>query len=230
MSEKLPTKYNQQSWIAIAVIIVGAIFLLQSLNVMHLGRFIGEWWPVIFVIAGFTKLQANDKRNGAILFIVGLVLLSATLDFINWGSIFKFWPLIILYVGVSMLLKSQGKPGLSFSGITDTDDDYVQASAIFGGIEKAVISENFKGANIMSLFGGVELDLRKAKAIETGCTINVTTLFGGTEIMVPEDWNVIITGTPIFGGLEDKSKGGEKSAVNVTVNSTVAFGALEIKS
>lgn len=230
MSEKLPTKYNQQSWIAIVVIIVGAIFLLQSLNVMHLGRFIGEWWPVIFVIAGFTKLQANDKRNGAILFIIGLVLLSATLDFINWGSIFKFWPLIILYVGVSMLLKSQGKPGLSFSGVTDTDDDYVQASAIFGGIEKAVISDNFKGANIMSLFGGVELDLRKAKAIETGCTINVTTLFGGTEIMVPEDWNVIITGTPIFGGLEDKSKGGEKNAVNVTVNSTVAFGALEIKS
>ncbi|MCF7807745.1 MAG: cell wall-active antibiotics response protein [Candidatus Marinimicrobia bacterium] len=230
MSENLPSKYNQQSWIAIVVIVVGAIFLLQSLNVMHLGRFISTWWPAIFVIVGFSKLQAHDKRNGSILFIIGLILLSATLDFINWGSLFKLWPLIILYVGVSMLLKSQGKPGLSFSNIDSSDDDYVHASAIFGGIEKVVVSENFKGANILSLFGGVELDLRKAKAIDTGCTINVTTLFGGTEIMVPEDWNVIITGTPIFGGVEDKTKGGEKNAVNVTVNSTVAFGALELKA
>ena len=230
MSDKHPVKYNQQSWIAIAVIVIGAIFLLQSLNVMHLGRFIGEWWPVIFVIVGFMKIQQHDRRNGSILLIVGLILLSATLDFINWGSIFKLWPLIILYIGVSMLQRSQGKPGLSFSSINSADDDYVQASAIFGGIEKAVNSDEFKGANILCLFGGVELDLRKAKPIETGCTINVTALFGGAELMVPEDWNVIITGTPIFGGIEDKSKGAEKTAINVTVNSTVAFGALEIKA
>jgi len=229
MTDKHPVKYNQQSWIAIAVIVIGAIFLLQSLNIMHLGRFVGDWWPIILVGVGFMKIKQEDKKNGSIILVIGLVLLSATLDIIRWGSIFKLWPLIILYVGVSMLQRSQGKPGLSFSAITSSDDDYVQASAIFGGIEKTVKSDDFKGANIMCLFGGVELDLREAKPIETGCTINVTTLFGGTEIMVPADWNVIITGTPIFGGVEDKSKGGDKTAINVTVNSTVAFGALEIK-
>jgi len=230
MSDKVPTKYNQQSWIAIAVIAIGVIFLLQSLNIMHLGRFVGEWWPIIFVVVGFMKVQQDDRRNGSILLIVGLILLSATLDFINWGSIFKLWPLAILYVGVSMLQRSQGKPGLSFSSISSTDDDYIQASAIFGGVEKTVNSDEFRGANVLCLFGGVELDLREAKPIETGCTINVTTLFGGAELLVPEDWNVIITGTPIFGGVEDKSKGAEKTAINVTVNSIVAFGALEIKA
>lgn len=230
MTEKLPAKYNQQSWIAIAVIVIGAIFLLQSLNIMHLGHFVGEWWPLILVGVGFMKIQQHDRRNGSILLIVGLILLSATIGFINWGSIFKLWPLAILYVGVSMLRKSQGKPGLSFSSISASDDDYVQASAIFGGIEKSIETDDFKGANILCLFGGVELDLRKAKPVETGCTINVTTLFGGTEIFVPEDWNVIVTGTPIFGGVEDKTKGGEKTAINVTVNSTVAFGALELRT
>jgi predicted membrane protein len=229
-TEKLPVKSNQQSWIAIAIIIVGAIFLLQSLNIMHLGHFIGEWWPIILVIAGFSKLQSDDRRNGSILFIVGLVLLSATLDFINWGSIFKLWPLAILYAGVSMLLKSKGKPGLTFSNVSDSDKDQVHASAIFGGVEKTVHSDNFTGANIMSLFGGVELDLREAKAIETGCTINVTVLFGGAEIMVPPDWNVVIAGTPIFGAIEDKTKGAGKDAVNVTLNCTVAFGGLEVKA
>ncbi len=230
MTKKLSGKSNQQSWVAIGIIAIGAIFLLQSLNIMHLGHFIGDWWPVILIIAGFSKLQNDDRRNGAILFIVGLVMLSATLDFINWGSLFRLWPLAILYVGVSMLLKSQGKPGLSFSNVSASDDDFVRASAIFGSVEKSVQSDGFKGATVMALFGGVELDLRKAKAIETGCVINVTTLFGGTEIMVPENWNVIISGMPIFGGIEDKTKGSGEDSVNITINCTVAFGGLEIKS
>ncbi|MEA3286452.1 MAG: DUF5668 domain-containing protein [Candidatus Marinimicrobia bacterium] len=230
MTEKLPGKSNQQSWMAIGVIIIGAIFLLQSLDVMHLGGFVGKWWPLILIIAGFSKIRNDDRRNGAILFIIGLILLSATMDIINWGSIFKLWPLAILYVGVSMLLKSQGKPGLTFSGISHSDNEFVQASAIFGGVEKAVQSDNFKGANITALFGGVDLDLRKAKAVETGCIINATALFGGTEIIVPENWNVIISGTPIFGSIEDKTKGSSESSINVTLNCTVAFGGLEIKT
>jgi len=230
MTEKLPGKSNQQSWIAIVIIAIGAIFLLQSLNILHLGHFIGEWWPLILIVAGFLKLQSDDRRNGSIIFIAGLVLLSATLDFINWGSIFKLWPLAILYVGISMLLKSKGKSGLSFSTFTSTDDDFISANAIFGGVEKSIHSKSFKGANIMALFGGVEIDLTNAKAIETGCVVNVTALFGGAEIRVPKDWNIIVTGTPIFGGVEDKSEGGAEGAVNVTLNATVAFGGLEIRT
>ncbi len=230
MTEKLPGKSNQQSWIAIAVIAIGAIFLLQSLNIMHLGHFVSEWWPLILIVAGFLKLKSDDRRNGSILFIAGLIILSATLDFINWGSIFKLWPLAILYVGVSMLLKSKGKPGLSFSTVSSIDDDFVNATAIFGGVEKKIHSQSLKGANVMALFGGVEIDLTEAKAIESGCVLNVTALFGGAEIRVPEDWNVIVTGTPIFGGVEDKSKGGAEGAVNITLNCTVAFGGLEIKT
>lgn len=82
----------------------------------------------------------------------------------------------------------------------------------------------------MTVFGGVDLDLRQVKAVEAGCAINITVLFGGAEIMVPEDWNIIITGSPIFGGLEDKTKGSEKSTTNVTINCTIAFGGLEIKT
>ncbi|MCF6239572.1 MAG: cell wall-active antibiotics response protein, partial [Candidatus Marinimicrobia bacterium] len=143
---------------------------------------------------------------------------------------FKLWPLAILYVGVSMLLKSQGKPGLTFSGVTAGDEDFVRATAIFSGVEKVVHAVNFKGANVMALFGGVDLDLRQAKAIETGCVINVTALFGGTEIIVPENWNVIVSGTPIFGGIEDKTRGDAENSINVTLNCTVAFGGLEVKT
>jgi predicted membrane protein len=230
MTEKLPGKNSEQSWLAITIIIVGGIFLLQSFDFLHLGHFIGGWWPIILVAFGFIKLQGSDRPNGAILFIAGLVFLLATLDILNWGSLFRLWPLIILYIGFNMLMRSQGKPGLSFSSVESTDDAFIQASAIFGSVEKVAHSDNFNGANIMSIFGGVDLDLRQVKAVEAGCVINITVLFGGAEIMVPEDWNVIITGTPIFGGLEDKTRGSEKGSTNVTVNCTIAFGGLEIKA
>lgn len=230
MTEKLPGKSNEQSWIAIAIILVGAVFLLQSLNIMHLGHFISGWWPLILIVVGFLKLKGSDRRNGSILFVAGLIFLLATLDILNWGSLFRLWPLIILYVGFSMLMRSKGKSGMVFSSIDSTDDAYIEASAIFGAVEKVAYTDNFKGANIMSIFGGVDLDLRQVKAVDAGCSINITVLFGGAEIIVPEDWNVIITGTPIFGGLEDKTRGSEKSSTNVTVNCTVAFGGLEIKT
>ena len=230
MTEKLPGKSSEQSWVAIAIIIVGAIFLLQTLNIMHLGHFVGDWWPLILVVVGFLKLQGSDRRNGAVLFIAGLIFLLATLDIINWGSLFRLWPLLILYVGFTMLMQSKGKPGLMFSRVDSTDDAYIQVSALFGGVEKIAHSDSFKGANIMAVFGGVDLDLRQVKAVEAGCVLNITVLFGGAELIVPEDWNVIITGSPIFGGLEDKTRGSAKSDTNVTVNCTIAFGGLEIKT
>ena len=83
----------------------------------------------------------------------------------------------------------------------------------------------------MALFGGVELDMRQAKISAAGCKIHATALFGGVEIIVPDDWNVIITGTPIFGGIDSKSR--RKSDTNGTkdvhIHCTVAFGGVEIK-
>ena len=229
MTKKLPGKTNQRSWAAIGIIILGGIFLLNSLDIMHLGHFIGDWWPLILVIVGFVKLQNDDRRNGAVLFVIGLVLLSATLDFINWGIIFRFWPLIILYIGISMLMRSKGHQGWSLSKVSASDEDNINASAIFGSVEKVVNSKSFTGGNVMALFGGVDLDLRKAQALDAGCVLNVTALFGGVEIMVPETWNVIISGTPIFGGIEDHTGPVAENSVNVTIQATVAFGGLEIK-
>ena len=82
----------------------------------------------------------------------------------------------------------------------------------------------------MALFGGVELDMRQAQISADGCKIHATALFGGVEIIVPDDWNVIITGTPIFGGIDSKSRGiGQKVSKDIYIHCTVAFGGVEIK-
>jgi predicted membrane protein len=112
-----------------------------------------------------------------------------------------------------------------------TGDDYIHSNAVFGGSEHAITSQNFRGGETMALFGGVELDMRQAQISADGCKIHATALFGGVEIIVPDDWNVIITGTPIFGGIDSKSrrKSDAKSGKDIYIHCTVAFGGVEIK-
>jgi len=73
--------------------------------------------------------------------------------------------------------------------------------------------------------------MRQAKISADGCKIHATALFGGVEIIVPDDWNVIITGTPIFGGIDSKlrRKSDVNSSQDVYIHCTVAFGGVEIK-
>jgi predicted membrane protein len=221
---------TKKNWSAIIIIGLGIVFLLQTLHIMNLGGLISDWWPLLVIAAGVSKVQNEDKRNGTGVIIMGLIFLTATLDFINWGNIFRFWPLAIIWVGFTMLKNKNGNSFLSFFNERETTEDSVNISTIFGGIDRVVNSDNYTGSEVFVLFGGVNLDLRKAKAIESGCIINITALFGGVEIMVPQNWNVRVQATPIFGGVDDKSAVHGEKDVTVVLNGTVIFGAIEIKS
>jgi predicted membrane protein len=112
----------------------------------------------------------------------------------------------------------------------ESGEDYVNITAFFGGMNRVVSSKDFKGANVFCMFGGVELDLRNAGVKGDSATINVTSLFGGAEIMVPQGWAVDLRGTPLFGGIEDKTSGAEDGSVTVIIKSMTAFGGLELRN
>ena len=164
--------------------------------------------------------------------MLGIVFLSATLDIINWGSILRFWPLILIAIGVSLIFKAKGLSWISRGGEEVISDDFIRCSAFLGGVDRSVNSDNFRGGDIMALFGGIDLDLRRAKVSPDECTLNLTALFGGVEVIVPQDWQVSISGTPILGAIENKTTwtGEEKDGKKVTCRCTVAFGGIEIRN
>jgi hypothetical protein len=52
--------------------------------------------------------------------------------------------------------------------------------------------------------GGSKLDLRQAKiAPGTEAVVDVFTVMGGVELLVPRDWNVDVQLVPIMGGVND---------------------------
>jgi len=223
-------KNNQSNWVGITLIIIGFFFILDTFNIMEFGGIIADWWPVIFIIVGLIKLQGQDRGAGLIFILVGALLLLTIHDIVEWNSVWRLWPLILIVIGLSMIFKGR-RNKWKLSNEKTTGDDYIHSNAVFGGSEHSITSQNFRGGETMALFGGVELDMRQAQISDDGCKIHATALFGGVEIIVPDDWNVIITGTPIFGGIDSKSRrrSDAKSGKDIYIHCTVAFGGVEIK-
>lgn len=223
-------KHSQNSWVGLVLILIGALFLLDTFTTINFGGVISNWWPAIFIIIGLIKLKGQDRGAGLIFILIGILFLLTTHNVIEWSSIWKFWPLILIFIGLSMIFKGR-RSNWKMTNDSTVGNDFIHSNAVFGGAEHTITSQNFKGGEAMALFGGVDLDLRGAKISEDGCKINVTALFGSVEIIVPDDWNVIITGTPIFGGIESKSrrKPDADNDKDIHIHCTVVFGGVEIK-
>ncbi len=84
-----------------------------------------------------------------------------------------------------------------------TGDDHLDAVSVFGGVKKTILSKDFKGGEIVNVFGGAELDFTQAN-INGQVVIDITQIFGGTKIIVPSHWMVISDMAAIFAGFDDK--------------------------
>jgi predicted membrane protein len=156
------------------------------------------------------------------------------LDYLRWRTVFQFWPVILILIGISIIYgRYRRASGASEAGEA-ISDDYIDAVAIFGGTERVVASQNFRGGNATAIFGGAKLNFGRAKLSAGENILDVFTLFGGTELHVPDDWNVIIKCVPIFGGCEDSRRkmNEEETAKNKTliIKGLVLFGGIHIKS
>lgn len=228
---KSSSSTSSQIVIGYILILLGALFLLQTLHLLDFGHVLATWWPVILLVIGFMKIKGDDKKAGTIIFCIGIILLSGTLDFIHWSSILRFWPLILILIGFSMVQRLSGREGSVFSRQVTVDKDATTVNAMFGRVTQSVSSQNFKGGEVLAIFGGAVLDLRKAALAESGCTLHCTALFGGIEIYVPDDVSIRTTGFPVFGGIDNKvppPADPEQPRGEIVLHCTVAFGGIDI--
>ncbi|HWZ14925.1 MAG TPA: DUF5668 domain-containing protein [Mucilaginibacter sp.] len=84
-----------------------------------------------------------------------------------------------------------------------TGDDYLDATSVFGGVKKTILSKDFKGGEIVNVFGGAELDFTQAD-ITGRVIIDITQIFGGTKIIVPSHWQVVSDLAAVFASVDDK--------------------------
>jgi len=74
---------------------------------------------------------------------------------------------------------------------------------VFGGSNQKIYSKNFKGGEVLAVFGGCDVNLSQADFQGT-IVLDLIAIFGGVKIIVPSNWEVKSEVTAIFGGIEDK--------------------------
>ncbi|PRX06931.1 UNVERIFIED_ORG: cell wall-active antibiotic response 4TMS protein YvqF [Actinomadura viridilutea] len=74
--------------------------------------------------------------------------------------------------------------------------------AIFSGAQRRGRWLVEPTTNVNCVFGGVELDFRKAVLSQAEVTVNVSCLFGGVEVVVPPGVRVTNSVSAVFGGVE----------------------------
>lgn len=239
-------KLNTRYIIGIILILLGVGFLLDSLHLIDIsfGELFQDWWALIFVFIGVGQIISRPDKLTSGLFWIGLgglIIAHNLYDIEFWETAL---PLALIIWGIGFLIRDKNSGtkvqvkhtfslGSSSKRANELDDEIINISAVFSGSSHRVHSQSFRGGNISSTFGGVELDLRSASMASNEASLDVDCSFGGVEIKVPQSWHVVVQGTPIFGGIENdtiqRAIGGEHEC-KLTVRASVMFGGLEIKN
>jgi hypothetical protein len=72
----------------------------------------------------------------------------------------------------------------------DESSDDFQVATIMNGAEFHSHAANLKSGTVITVMGGVRIDLRGATLDPAGASLELSTMMGGLEVDVPEDWAV----------------------------------------
>ncbi len=226
---------SNRAIIGVILVIVGLFLVLRNTGIFP--EFIDHVvfsWPMLLVGIGLVMtLGASEKTAGVIVMAVGGFFLIPMIFRETFHAYNMFWPSIFIIIGVIFIVtKRRGWNTVTATGVTG--DDFVDYVNIFSGGERQISSENFRGGKITAIFGGMELDLTRAKLAPGRNELEIACIFGGATFIVPDDWNIIIEVTPVLGGFTDSRKLTPGRTVDPTkqlaIKGAVIFGGGEVKS
>lgn len=232
--------------VGLILIAVGTLFLLGHMGLVDTGR-LWKFWPLIIVVAGLVKFfKERSQVGGAITIVIGVLLQLNQLGYLqlSWGSV---WPLILIAAGIAMIWSRFEVPnfptppadaGIAGMGTVSGTNSYetLNEYALFGGIERRMHTNSFRGGSIVSVFGGVEVDFLSADIEGQEAVIYVEAIFGGIELRVPERWKVVFQGQSIFGGYSDETRPpladtpGSTPRKTLILRGKAVFGGINVKN
>lgn len=248
--ERMESRWSSSGhiWTGLLLLLIGGIALLRAMQ-FPLPAWLFTWQMLIIAIGLFSGFRQQFRGSfWLIMVVVGGIFL---LDEFFPALIVRdyLWPLGLITLGLLFLLRPRRPRSHNWSttpganptrenvvvgnaSASSLADDFINSTAIFGGTKKILVSKDFKGGDIVNIFGGSEIDLTQAD-INGTVRLELTQVFGGTKLLVPSHWLIKPEMMALFGGVEDKRRpadlAGDPSKVLVLTGTSI-FAGIEIKS
>jgi predicted membrane protein len=234
---------TSQVLMGVLVIAIGLLFLLDNLDIIDIHDALA-FWPLVFIFAGVAKLLDTTSPDGYLVGLAGIgigvtmILHRLGIIYFSWRAV---WPLILIGVGALVVYRAMtgqrsarfgvaaadGKDGMQAP--FDAGAQTVDVTAVLGGFERRVHSKDFRGGEVTAVMGGCALDMRDASIVGEA-VIHVFAFWGGVTLKVPPDWTVVLEGTPIMGGFEEKTLAPPDNSKRLVVRGYAIMGGVEVRN
>jgi len=217
----------------VLIMIVGALLLLNQIGLFNywcpgidIFRIVISWQSLLIAI-GIILLfdrHSDHKTAGLILIVVGLFFIVPKIyhPFNMSGFII---PIAFIVLGIVFIIRSSTKKydkeqyetwcnGNSWKkhytdfekNVTTNWGGVVRKDYAFSNSKEKWTQSKLKNLEIEAVFSGVELDFTQtelADDIKVAAHIKIKSVFSGVVLYVPEDWNIMVQKTGVFGGFTD---------------------------
>lgn len=217
---------SRRALAGIFIVVIGIVLLLFNLHLIPYELYFLRSWQMLLIAIGVFNFL-NGKRTPAIILVsVGAFFL---LEEFGPYDLRDLWPVIIIIVGVAFIFRRKSVNGAKGENSEHFFDDV----NIFGGGDKQFTSQQLEGGRVINIFGGSTIDLRDSFPLNGGpVEIEVFTMFGGCDLLVPDSWKVKIEAISIFGGFSDERRAPEinEDSPSIVIKGFTMFGAGELKN
>src|SRR5262249_53541481 len=142
-------------------------------------------------------VESRDHGHTAGVFwvVIGLLFLLGSIGIIRM-TFRELWPILLIGIGALTLWRAafvrrrrpclwnsdRGSVEASADANTISSNSVLSAKAILGGVERRIISQDFRGGDVTAIMGGCNLDFRSAMIKPPNqAVLEVFTLCGGIE-------------------------------------------------
>jgi predicted membrane protein len=235
--------FGRRFFFGFILLMLGLVMILERSGVLsyEIYDFLVSWKMLLVAIGAFVFINGN---RGAGIIVMGIGAFFMIPDiFEDYDQIRRlFWPALLLLAGAAFMFGPRGRklrrpptqPNINGATSQQVSNDFFDEMVIFGGREINMSTKNLLGGRSAAVFGGIEVDLRQCEISAEGCTVEVTTLFGGNTLKVPNDWTILNKVTTIFGGYSDvriKDPSYQPNpAKTIVITGVCIFGGTEVRN
>lgn len=198
------TTRDRRFWLGVALLLFGGLWLLDEINIIpdNIAFYIFSWRTFLIALGVYVIVARENVGAGLVLIAIGTFFWLARFNIFlfEWDL---FLPALVILIGLSLIIGKRFK-NRGDVGENDSQKDFIDDFAIFGGRERTINEQSFRGGKVTAMFGGSQIDFRNADLAPGENIIDVFIMFGGSHLVVPPDWNVRVEVFSLLGAFSDK--------------------------